>query len=68
MAIFARLVLMLFGIVFSAVIGGTLGQVNGWDADSRQQYAIGGAVIGAVAGMFIGRTLGNMVVGEPPKD
>jgi fumarate reductase subunit D len=67
-AIFARLVLLLFGILFSAGIGGGIGASHSLLADQKQQNGIGGAAIGAVVGVFIGRALGNMVVGKPPKD
>jgi hypothetical protein len=63
MVIFARLVLMLFAILFSAGIGGAAG-ANGWG----QAESIMGAAIGGIVGIFIGKGLGNMVVGKPPKD
>jgi hypothetical protein len=64
MVIFARLVLMLFAILFSAGIGGAAGAtIGGGKAESIISAAIGGIV-----GIFIGKGLGNMVVGKPPKD
>ena len=65
MVIVARLVLMLFGILFSAGIGGAAGS-TGWGAGSGE--SIMGAAIGGIVGIFIGKGLGNMVVGKPPKD
>ncbi len=68
MAIFARLVLLLFGILFSAAIGGGIAAASQITERERQMCGVQGAALGAVAGIFIGRALGNMVVGKPPKD
>ncbi len=68
MAIFARLVLLLFGILFSAGIGGGIAAASQITKQEKQMYGLQGAALGAVAGIFIGRALGNMVVGKPPKD
>jgi hypothetical protein len=64
MAIFARLVCMLFAILFCAGVGGALAQAN----YTPQPGIILCATVGAVVGIFIGRGIGNMVVGKPPKD
>jgi hypothetical protein len=64
MAIFSRLVLMIFAILFSAGIGGAMAaSLNPLD----ETAPIFGAAIGGAAGIFIGRSLGNMVVGKPPQ-
>ena len=63
MAIFARLVCLLFGIGISATFGGA------WAATSGDPVGtIFGALLGAIIGMFVGRAMGNMVVGKPPKE
>jgi len=66
MAIFARLVLMLFGIVTCIGVGATLmpGLDGLWGEDIRIYGGIGGGVVGVAVGQF----LGYLVVGKPPKD
>jgi hypothetical protein len=65
MAIFARLVLLLFGILFSAGLGGAIAATCDPSNPASPPVA---AAAGAVAGIFVGRALGNIVVGKPPKD
>ncbi|RLS81161.1 MAG: hypothetical protein DWI04_06945 [Planctomycetota bacterium] len=62
MAIFARLVCMLFGIGVSTGLGFAFGAT----LLDRELHVVC-AVIGAVIGIFIGRAIGNMVAGPPPK-
>lgn len=64
-AIFARLVLMLFAIVFSAGLGGAMSAaLNPY----MREAPFFGAAVGGIAGIFIGKFLGNAVVGKPSKD
>jgi len=65
MAIFARLVCLLFAIGFSAGLAGASAAVTNpyW---KEGPYV--GAAVGAIVGIFIGRSLGIMIAGKPPKD
>ena len=65
MAIFARLVCLLFSIGLSAGLGGALAESN-FSAD--KPAPIIGGIIGAIVGIFIGGALGKMVAGPPPKN
>jgi hypothetical protein len=63
MAIFARLVCMIFAVLFSAGLAGGLAQ----SSHCQPFETILAAIVGAVVGIFIGRSIGNMVVGKPPQ-
>jgi len=62
MAIFARLVLMLFSIVFLAAVFGRFGMEAKNDVVIMLGFLVGGA-----GGIFMGRFLGDIVAGPPPK-
>jgi hypothetical protein len=63
MAIFARLVCMLFGIGISTGLGFAAGAASHLDPGLIVTFS----VIGAVVGIFVGRAIGNMVAGPPTK-
>ena len=63
MAIFARLFCMLFAVVFSAGLSGAFAQAS----LTPQAGIILFSAVGAIVGIFIGKGLGDMVVGKPPK-
>jgi NADPH-dependent curcumin reductase CurA len=64
MAIFARLVMMFLGIFGCAGFAAAFAAAN---FAPRDGIIIAGA-IGAAGGIFVGKFLGNTVVGKPPKD
>jgi hypothetical protein len=69
MAIFARLVLLLFSIISCAAIGGLyLPTLFDESFATAQQYAIVGVILGAIVGANFGSSLCKIVTGDPPKD
>ena len=65
MAIFARLVSMLFAIpLCMGLSAGIYANSFSDDKTGTLMFAAGGAFLG----VFIGKWLGNIVVGKPPKD
>ena len=65
MAIFARLVLMIFSVLLSAGIAGRYAAAN---PACGEQDVIIFLTIGGGLGIGLGQILGNVVVGKPPKD
>ena len=64
MVIFARLVTMFLGVFGCAGLAAAIAAAAG-----EQPLVITNAgAIGAASGIFVGKFLGNMVVGKPPKD
>jgi hypothetical protein len=67
MTIFARLVCMIFSIAASAGLAGMAVFTSGWGHGKEQAAAIA-AGLGAVAGIMVGKAVGDSVVGKLPKD
>ena len=63
MAIFARLVCMIFAVG----LGIGLGLIFGFQGGNHET-ALGTSAIGGVVGVFVGWLLGRMVAGKPPKE
>jgi hypothetical protein len=71
MAIFARLVLMVFSVLVCAGAGLAMGNISGVQGapteNAHNVYILVGGLFGGFAGVHVGQWLGNLVVGKPPK-